>query len=38
MLNGELDEGTEKRWAWDREQTGSAHEKIIPKRELSDLL
>jgi len=38
MLDGQLDAELEKRWAWDREQTGSAHERIIPKRELKDLL
>ncbi len=26
------------RWAWDREQKGSAHETVMPRRELKDLL
>jgi len=38
MLNGQLNEETKNQWAWDREQIGSAHEKIIPKREFKDLL
>ncbi len=37
MLDGTLDEDIAKRWAWDRDQKGSAHEKIVPKRELKDL-
>jgi sarcosine oxidase/L-pipecolate oxidase len=37
MLDDQLDADLEKRWAWDREQTGSAHERIIPRRELKDL-
>jgi sarcosine oxidase/L-pipecolate oxidase len=38
LLDGELDSSLEKRWAWDRDQTGFAQEKAIPKRELKDLL
>lgn len=38
MLDGVLEESYVKRFAWDREQTGSAHEKIVPQRELRDLL
>jgi sarcosine oxidase/L-pipecolate oxidase len=38
MLDGTLDESRVKRWAWDRDQKGSAHDKIMPKRELKDVL
>jgi hypothetical protein len=38
MLDDDLDETLRKRWAWDRDQSGSAHEKIIPQRELRDLI
>lgn len=37
MLDEQLDVSIRRRWAWDREQTGSAHEKVVPKRELQDL-
>lgn len=38
MLDGNLEQDLVKRWAWDREQTGSAHETVMPKRELKDIL
>ncbi|EPE25093.1 FAD/NAD(P)-binding protein [Glarea lozoyensis ATCC 20868] len=38
MISGDLEDGLRKRWAWDRDQQGSAHQKIIPKRELCDLV
>ncbi len=38
MLDGTLDDDLKKRWAWDREQKGSAHETVMPRRELNDLL
>lgn len=38
MLDGTLEQDLVEKWAWDREQTGSAHETVIPKRELKDLL
>ncbi|TAQ87306.1 hypothetical protein B7494_g4343 [Chlorociboria aeruginascens] len=38
LLDGKLEEELVKRWAWDRDQSGSAHSMLIPKRELSDLL
>src|SRR6266536_6581655 len=38
MLDGILDESLVKRWAWDRDQKGGAHDKLIPKRELKDVL
>ncbi|PQE22930.1 FAD dependent oxidoreductase protein [Rutstroemia sp. NJR-2017a BBW] len=37
LLDGTLEEDLVRKWAWDREQHGSAHEKIVPKRELKDL-
>ncbi|KAM3084141.1 hypothetical protein ACMFMG_001757 [Clarireedia jacksonii] len=37
LLDGTLEEHLVKRWAWDREQHGSAHEKIVPRREFKDL-
>ncbi|KAG0646702.1 oxidase [Hyphodiscus hymeniophilus] len=38
LLDGELDNDLVQRWAWDRPQVGSAHEKVKPKRELRDLI
>ncbi|PSS12238.1 hypothetical protein M430DRAFT_29959 [Amorphotheca resinae ATCC 22711] len=38
LLDGKLPEDLVKRWAWDREQAGSAHGKMLPRRELKDLL
>ncbi|CAG8951807.1 hypothetical protein HYFRA_00005611 [Hymenoscyphus fraxineus] len=38
MLDGQLDESHSARFAWNRDQSGSAHEKIVPQRELRDLL
>lgn len=38
LLDGTLENELRLRWAWNREQKGSAHEKIVPKRELRDLL
>jgi sarcosine oxidase/L-pipecolate oxidase len=38
MLDKTLEQDLVRRWAWDREQTGTAHEKLIPQRELRDLL
>jgi glycine/D-amino acid oxidase-like deaminating enzyme len=38
LLDGKLHEDLVKRWAWDREQAGSAHGKMLPRRELKDLL
>ncbi|KAF4631685.1 hypothetical protein G7Y89_g6449 [Cudoniella acicularis] len=38
MLDGQLEPELQKRWAWNREQTGSAHERLLPQRELRDLL
>jgi sarcosine oxidase/L-pipecolate oxidase len=38
LLDGKLEDDLVKRWAWNRSQEGSAHEKIRPKRELRDLL
>ncbi len=37
-LDGELEKELMERWAWDREQKGSAHETVMPRRELKDLL
>lgn len=38
MLDDELEESYLRRFAWDRDQTGSVHEKIVPQRELKDLM
>ena len=38
LLDGELEDDLVKRWAWDRPQKGSAHEKVKPRRELRDLM
>jgi sarcosine oxidase/L-pipecolate oxidase len=37
MLDGELDSALSERWAWDRENEGAAHGKLLPKLELKDL-
>ncbi|KAE8443743.1 hypothetical protein EG329_001423 [Mollisiaceae sp. DMI_Dod_QoI] len=34
MLEGTLEQDLSSRWAWDRDQLGNAHEKIIPQREF----
>lgn len=36
MLDDELEADLAKRWAWDRDQEGSVHEKYFPRRELRD--
>jgi sarcosine oxidase / L-pipecolate oxidase len=38
MLDGTLEKDLVKRWAWDRDQKGSAHSNAVPRRELRDLL
>jgi len=37
MLEGTLDEGLVKRWAWDRPNEGAAHGDLLPTLELRDL-
>lgn len=37
LLDGELDADLVKRWAWDRENEGSAHGDLLPTLELRDL-
>jgi len=37
LLDGTLEEEQVKRWAWDREKSGSAHASLLPTRELRDL-
>jgi sarcosine oxidase / L-pipecolate oxidase len=37
LLDGELDPALVKRWAWDRDNTGSAHGDLLPTIELKDL-
>ena len=37
LLDGKLDPALVKRWAWDRENDGSAHGDLLPTLELSDL-
>lgn len=36
-LDGKLDPALVKRWAWDRNDDGSAHGDLLPTLELSDL-
>ncbi|KAG9233797.1 sarcosine oxidase-like protein [Amylocarpus encephaloides] len=38
LLDDKLSDSLQARWAWDRDQQGDAHEKIVPRRELADLL
>lgn len=37
MLEGTLDSKLAKTWAWDRNSEGSAHEGLIPRREMRDV-
>ena len=37
MLQGNLDPAKARRWAWDRDNSGAAHSKLIPRRDLSEI-
>lgn len=37
LLEGTLDLALVKRWAWDRDNQGSAHGDLLPALELKDL-
>ncbi len=37
MLKGELNGEMARRWAWDREYDGAAHENLRPEREMRDI-
>lgn len=37
MLDGTLDAKLAERWAWDRENEGSAHGSLLPDREMKDV-
>jgi sarcosine oxidase / L-pipecolate oxidase len=37
MLQGELDSDLAKKWAWNRDEHGSAHASVIPRREMRDI-
>ena len=38
MLEGKLDAELAKRWAWDRDDKGSAHKGLVPHCEMGDVL
>jgi sarcosine oxidase / L-pipecolate oxidase len=38
MLEGRLDAELAKKWAWDRGDKGSAHEGLVPRREMRDVM
>lgn len=37
LLDGKLDPVLAKRWAWDRDNKGAAHGKLLPKLEMRDI-
>ena len=37
MVEGDLDPELAKSWAWDRDNNGSAHEGLFPRREMKDV-
>jgi len=37
MMEGTLDPRLVKTWAWDRDDKGSAHEGLLPHREMKDV-
>jgi len=37
LLDGKLDPALVKRWAWDRDNEGAAHGRLLPKLEMRDM-
>jgi sarcosine oxidase/L-pipecolate oxidase len=37
LLDGKLDPVLAKRWAWDRDNKGAAHGRLLPKLEMRDI-
>jgi hypothetical protein len=38
MLEGSLDPDMSAKWAWDRINKGTAHEQLVPRREMRDIM
>jgi sarcosine oxidase/L-pipecolate oxidase len=38
MLEGRLDPDMSLKWAWDRSDKGFAHEHLLPRREMRDIM